>query len=165
MSACCPIPERRWRANGDRSIATGRRAARWSTSAGCCSPPPSPGAPSERVPAVPAGVRAPRCETSRGDQPSSDWRRRGCATSSGRRGVVGAVRGAVAQAWLPIGMAYVGGVFVFFVFGLSLGLVSYFHAAISTLGLLLLLLVLEKLTERAWHDLAPASDRPEGRIG
>jgi small-conductance mechanosensitive channel len=78
--------------------------------------------------------------------------------------VIGAVRAAVAQAWLAIGMAYVAGVFVFFVFGLSLGLLSYFHAAISTLGLLLLLLVLEKLTERGWHDAAPAGDRPGGSM-
>src|SRR5260370_36134172 len=77
---------------------------------------------------------------------------------------MGAVRAAVGEGWLAIGMAYVAGVFVFFVFGLSRGLLSYFHAAISTLGLLLLLLVLEKLTERGWHDAAPAGDRPGGSM-
>ena len=63
-------------------------------------------------------------------------------------GVVAALRDAIARAWLAIGMAYVVGVFVFFIFGLSLGLLSYFHAAISTLGVLLVLLVLEKLAAR-----------------
>jgi small-conductance mechanosensitive channel len=67
-------------------------------------------------------------------------------------GLVGALRAALARAWVAIGMAYVAGVFVFFVFGLSLGLLSYFHAAISSLGVLLLLLVFERLVERGWQD-------------
>src|SRR5439155_116607 len=62
-------------------------------------------------------------------------------------GLVGTLRAAVARAWLALGMAYVAGVFVSFIFGLSLGLLSYFHAALTSLGIILVLLVLEKLTE------------------
>jgi len=61
-----------------------------------------------------------------------------------------------------IGMIFVAGVFAFFVFGLSLGLLSYFYATTSTLGIIVLLLVLEKLAERGWHDTAPL---PEGAAG
>ena len=80
-----------------------------------------------------------------------------CGSSSG---LFGELRGAVARAWLAIGMAYVAGVFVFFVFGLTLGLLSYFHAAVSTLGVLLVLLVLERLVAKGRHqpfELALAS--------
>jgi small-conductance mechanosensitive channel len=72
----------------------------------------------------------------------------------GRRidGILAAVRGALARAWVAIGLTLVGGLMVFFVFGLSLDLLSYYHAAVSTLGVLLVLLVLERLTERGWHD-------------
>lgn len=85
----------------------------------------------------------------------------------GSEGFVGAFRATVARGWLAIGMLYVAGVFVFFIFGLSLGLLSYFHAAISSLGILLLLLVLEKLSERSRreepaegpHNTADAVDR------
>ena len=66
-------------------------------------------------------------------------------------GLLGALRAAVARAWLAIGLAGVAGLFVFFVFGLSLGLLSYFRGLMSTLGVLLLLLALERLTERGWH--------------
>ncbi len=69
-------------------------------------------------------------------------------------GFVGTLRAAIARAWLGIGMAYVAGVFVFFIFGLSLGLLSYFHAAISTLGIVLVLLVLEKLSARSVGEAA-----------
>ena len=41
---------------------------------------------------------------------------------------------------------------MFFVAGLSLGLLSYYHAVISTLGILFVVLVLDRLTERVWHD-------------
>ncbi len=71
-------------------------------------------------------------------------------------GVIGALRAAIAGAWLPIGLTAVGGLFLFFVFGLSLGLLSYYHAVVSTLGALLVLLVLERLFERGWHDAAGA---------
>jgi small-conductance mechanosensitive channel len=69
-------------------------------------------------------------------------------------GVVGALRAAVARAWLPIGLTAVGGLFLFFVFGLSLGLLAYYHAGVSTLGLMLVLMVLERLAEKGWHDTA-----------
>jgi moderate conductance mechanosensitive channel len=71
-------------------------------------------------------------------------------------GIGAALRDAIARAWIPLGMAYVAGVFVFYVFGLSLGLLEYFHAAVSTLGILFLLLVLDKLAERGG---------PPGEIG
>ena len=72
-----------------------------------------------------------------------------------RSGVVAAIREALAHAWVPIGMAAVAGLLVFFVFGLSLGLLDYYHAVVSTLGVVLVLLVLERLTERAWHEADP----------
>jgi small-conductance mechanosensitive channel len=67
-------------------------------------------------------------------------------------GIFAAVRGALARAWVAIGLTLVGGLMLFFVFGLSLDLLSYYHAVVSTLGVLLVLLVLERLTERGWHD-------------
>src|SRR3982075_2556092 len=72
----------------------------------------------------------------------------------GRRsdGIIAAMRGALARAWVAIGLTLVGGLMLFFVFGLSLGLLSYYHAGVSTLGVLLVLLVLERLTERSRHD-------------
>jgi len=48
------------------------------------------------------------------------------------QGIGAALRDAIARAWIPLGMAYVAGVFVFYIFGLSLGLLEYFHAAVST---------------------------------
>src|SRR5712692_7532515 len=71
-------------------------------------------------------------------------------------GLIGALRAAIARAWLAIGLTIVIGLFVLFVFGLSLGLLSYFHAIVSTLGVLLVLLVIERMTERGWHDADPA---------
>jgi moderate conductance mechanosensitive channel len=79
----------------------------------------------------------------------------------GGSGVVAALRDAIARAWTALGMAYVAGVFVFFIFGLSLGLLSYFHAAISTLGVILVLLVMEKLAERGGRG---ATEDPAGRV-
>jgi small-conductance mechanosensitive channel len=81
---------------------------------------------------------------------------RGYPTSS----VVAAIRAALARAWLPIGFAGVLGLFVVFVFGLSLGLLEYYHALTSTLGVVLVLLVFERLTERAWHEADPGNIRP-----
>jgi moderate conductance mechanosensitive channel len=69
-------------------------------------------------------------------------------------GLIGALRAQIAHAWVPIGLGTVGGLLVFFIFGLSLGLLSYYHAFISTLAVLFVVLVLEKLTERGWHDTA-----------
>ncbi|HVC55515.1 MAG TPA: mechanosensitive ion channel domain-containing protein [Stellaceae bacterium] len=79
-------------------------------------------------------------------------------------GLVGALRAAIARAWLAIGLIAVAGLFLFFVFGLSLGLLSYYHAVVSTLGVWLVLLVLERLAEKGWrhHEDEPAGDdRPE----
>src|SRR5260370_24571549 len=66
-------------------------------------------------------------------------------------GIIAALRGGLARAWVAIGLGLVAGLMVFFVFGLSLGLLSYYHAAVSTLGVLIVFLVLERLTERASH--------------
>src|SRR4029077_20846231 len=62
-------------------------------------------------------------------------------------GLIGALRAQLAQAWLPLGLITVAGLMVFFVFGLSLGLLSYYHGLVSTLGLLMVVLVLERLTD------------------
>ena len=72
-------------------------------------------------------------------------------------GLIGAMRAQIAHAWVPIGLATVGVLMVFFVFGLSLGLLSYYHALVSTLAVFFVVLVLEKLTERAWHDSVSVS--------
>jgi moderate conductance mechanosensitive channel len=74
-------------------------------------------------------------------------------------GIIAAFRAALARAWLAIGLILVGGLALTFVFGLSLGLLSYYRAVVSTLGVLLVLLFLEKLTERGWHDSDPAVNR------
>jgi small-conductance mechanosensitive channel len=79
-------------------------------------------------------------------------------------GLVGALRASVARAWLPVGLTIVAGLMVLFVFGLSLGLLSYYHAIVSTLGVLLVLLVIERLTGRGWHDAALAADHPAGGL-
>ncbi len=96
------------------------------------------------------------------------WRARGVAEAliRGHRsdGIIAACRAGLARAWLPIGLTLVAGLMVFFVFGLSLGLLSYYHAVISTLGVLFVLLVLERLTERGWHDSATAITKPSGGI-
>jgi small-conductance mechanosensitive channel len=80
-------------------------------------------------------------------------------------GLLGAFRNAVARAWIPIGLTATAGLFVSFVFGLSLGLLSYYRAALSTLAVLLVLLVLEQLTSlgagdapEAVHDHAGQAD-------
>ncbi|HEY1795036.1 MAG TPA: mechanosensitive ion channel domain-containing protein [Stellaceae bacterium] len=77
----------------------------------------------------------------------------------GRRtgGPIAAVRDALAGAWMATALALVAGLFVFFIAGLSLGLLSYYHAVTTTLGIWFVVLVLDRLTEKAWHD-------PEGVI-
>ncbi|HEX3883880.1 MAG TPA: mechanosensitive ion channel domain-containing protein [Stellaceae bacterium] len=84
------------------------------------------------------------------------YRTRAAAESliRGRRtgGIVAAARDALARMWVPIAVTLVAGLFVFFVAGLSLGLLAYYHAAVSTLGMLFVAVVLDRLTERAWHD-------------
>ena len=67
-------------------------------------------------------------------------------------GVVAALRAGLAEAWVPIALIVVAALFVFFVAGLSLGLLAYYHAVVSTLGVLFVVIVLERLTERVWHD-------------
>jgi moderate conductance mechanosensitive channel len=79
-------------------------------------------------------------------------------------GLIGALRAAVARAWLAIALTMVIGLFVLFVFGLSLGLLSYFHAIVSTLGVLIVVLVIERLTERGWHDAEPTIDTTPGAV-
>ena len=74
-------------------------------------------------------------------------------------GTIGAaLRAGIARAWLTIGLTAIAGLFLFFVFGLSLGLLSYYYGATSTVGMLFVLLVLERLTERGWHDADPDAD-------
>jgi small-conductance mechanosensitive channel len=75
-------------------------------------------------------------------------------------GIIAAFRAGLARAWLLIGLTLVAGLVVIFVFGLSLGLLSYYHAVVSTVGVLFVMLFLEKLTERGWHDSGPAIARP-----
>jgi small-conductance mechanosensitive channel len=74
-------------------------------------------------------------------------------------GVVGAVRNGVARAWLPLGLLMLAGLLLTFVAGLSLGLLSYYRAVSSTLGLLFVVLVLERLAERAWLPTEPVPGR------
>lgn len=73
----------------------------------------------------------------------------GEALIRGRRtsGMIAVVRAAVASVWVPIGLTLVAGLFVTFVAGLSLGLLGYYRAVSSTLGILFVLIVLDRLTE------------------
>jgi small-conductance mechanosensitive channel len=77
----------------------------------------------------------------------------------GRRttGVIAAVRTGIANAWTTIALTLVAGLLVFFVAGLSLGLLGYYHAVTSSLGIWFVLLVLERLTERVWGAGEPAA--------
>jgi small-conductance mechanosensitive channel len=86
-------------------------------------------------------------------------RRAGEALIRGRRagGMVGAIRGSIARAWVPLGLALVAGLFLTFVAGLSLGLLGYYRAVSSTLGILFLLIVLDRLTEWDCRDDAVRS--------
>ncbi len=68
-------------------------------------------------------------------------------------GIIAALRAGLARAWVAIGLGLIAGLMVFFVFGLSLGLLSYYHAGTSTLGVLIVLLVLDRLTERGSHAI------------
>jgi moderate conductance mechanosensitive channel len=76
-------------------------------------------------------------------------------------GLVGAFRAAIAGAWLALGLTLVAGLFVFFIFGLSLGLLSYYYGVTSTLGLWLVLLALERLTELGWRNSDRAAANSE----
>src|SRR5438105_1970955 len=79
-------------------------------------------------------------------------------------GIIAALRGGLARAWVAIGLGLVAGLMVFFVFGLSLGLLSYYHAAVSTLGVLIVFLVLERLTERGSHAIETTAISRTGGI-
>jgi moderate conductance mechanosensitive channel len=72
----------------------------------------------------------------------------------GRRtaGLVAAVRGAMAQAWVMFALGLFACLMVIYVAGLSLNLLGYYHAITETLGILFVLIVLDRLTERVWHD-------------
>ena len=74
--------------------------------------------------------------------------------------IIAALRAAVARAWLAIGLSAVAALFLFFVFGLSLGLLSYYYGAVSTVGVLFVLLIFQRLTERGWHDADSHGDNP-----
>jgi moderate conductance mechanosensitive channel len=72
----------------------------------------------------------------------------------GRRttGVVAGARNAVARVWVPLALGMFSCLMVIYVAGLSLNLLSYYHAISETLGILFVLIVLDRLAERVWHD-------------
>jgi hypothetical protein len=72
--------------------------------------------------------------------------------------IVAALRAAIARAWLTISLTAIAGLFLFFVFGLSLGLLSYYYGATSTVAVLFVLLVLERLIDRGWREADQAVD-------
>jgi small-conductance mechanosensitive channel len=67
-------------------------------------------------------------------------------------GVAAAIRAGLARAWVPAALTNIAGLLVLFLFGLSLGLLAYFYAVTSTLGVLMVLLVFEGLTGRSWQE-------------
>jgi small-conductance mechanosensitive channel len=85
-------------------------------------------------------------------------RRAGEALIRGRRsaGLVGAIRAALARTWVPVGLALIAGLFLTFVAGLSLNLFGYYRAVNATLGILFLMIVLDRLTEWDYRDDGPA---------
>ena len=72
--------------------------------------------------------------------------------------IVAALRAAIARAWLTISLTAIVALFLFFVFGLSLGLLSYYYGATWTVAVLFVLLVLERLIDRGWHQADQAVD-------
>jgi len=72
--------------------------------------------------------------------------------------IVAALRAAIARAWLTISLTAIFVLFLFFVFGLSLGLLSYYYGATSTVAVLFVLLVLERLIDKGWHEADQAVD-------
>ena len=62
--------------------------------------------------------------------------------------------------WLPIAFCAIALLLLSFWFGLSLGLLSYYTAAVSTLAVVLVLLVFERLSARGWHDAATLAGTP-----
>ena len=49
-------------------------------------------------------------------------------------------------------------------FGLSLGLLSYYYGATSTVGVLFVLLVLSQLSEKGWRNATTEGARRAGEI-
>jgi len=78
----------------------------------------------------------------------------GCTTGT----IVAALRAAIARAWLTISLTAIFALFLFFVFGLSLGLLSYYYGVTSSVAVLFVLLVLERLINRGWHEADQAVD-------
>ena len=72
--------------------------------------------------------------------------------------IVAALRAGIARAWLTLSLTAIVALFLFFVFGLSLGLLSYYYGVTSSVAVLLALLVLERLIDRGWHDADEAAD-------
>src|SRR6516164_7413135 len=72
--------------------------------------------------------------------------------------IVAVLRAAIARAWLSISLTAITGLFLFFVFGLSLGLLSYYYGATSTVAVLFVLLVLERLIDKGWYRADQAVD-------
>jgi small-conductance mechanosensitive channel len=75
--------------------------------------------------------------------------------------VAAAMRAALARAWLPAALAIVVVLEILFVFGLSLGMLDYYHAVNSSLGVLLVVLVLERLLARAGNGDAVDAGRSD----
>jgi moderate conductance mechanosensitive channel len=72
----------------------------------------------------------------------------------GRRtgGMVATARSAIASVWVAFALGLFACLMVIYVAGLSLNLLSYYYAITETLGILFVLIVLERLTERVWND-------------
>jgi small-conductance mechanosensitive channel len=72
----------------------------------------------------------------------------------GRRttGMMASARSAIASVWVVFALALFACLMVVYVAGLSLDLLSYYYAVTETLGILFVLIVLDRLTERVWHD-------------
>jgi small-conductance mechanosensitive channel len=83
----------------------------------------------------------------------------------GRRsdGITARIRDRLAHAWLSIALVLIAGLLAFFVAGLSLGLLSYFRAGASTLGVAFVALVLDRLIERVCNDPDPSA--PSASLG
>jgi moderate conductance mechanosensitive channel len=77
----------------------------------------------------------------------------------GRRttGMLATARSAIAGAWVALALGLFACLMVVYVAGLSLDLLSYYHAVTETLGILFVLIVLDRLTERVWHDDAAST--------
>jgi moderate conductance mechanosensitive channel len=72
----------------------------------------------------------------------------------GRRtlGMMATARSTIASVWVPFALGLFACLMVIYVAGLSLNLLSYYYAITETLGILFVLIVLERLTERVWND-------------